>query len=140
MFQSEFSDINKTDQSPSQNAHRRWNERTVTYGQELCTHFRFHSDNMKHRFSNKMPGFMGETVLQPTCLSLRAAAGNSMPENRLARSSPKKLPAAFTEQGVWHVHQRYTQTSFPVGMQTFPSPLTENELGRKSPAPPHFPP
>lgn len=80
--------------------------------QELCAHPEFHGDNTECLFSIKMPGFMGETVLQLTCLSLRAAAGNLMPENRRTHSSPEKLAAAFTEQGVWHLHQKYTQTSF----------------------------
>lgn len=47
---------------------RQDSHRTDNGKQELCAHLRFHGDNMEHPFSNKMPGFMGETVLQPTCL------------------------------------------------------------------------
>lgn len=106
MFQSEFSCL----QVPLQNLSQWQNGRTVTCRHELCTCPKFHSD-MEHLFSNKMPGFMGETVLQLTCLPVRAAAGNLMPENRQARSSPEKLSAAFPEHGVWRLHQKYTQTS-----------------------------
>lgn len=63
--------------------------------------------------------FLWGDSLAAHCLSLGAAAGNLMPENRLARSSPKKLPAAFTEQWVWHLHQKYTQTfSFQQGCKS----------------------
>lgn len=54
--------------------------------------------------------FLWGGSLAAHCLSLRAAARNLMPENRRARSFPKKLPAAFTEQWVWHLHQKYTQS------------------------------
>ena len=106
-------------------------------------HLGFHSDSMEHPSSNKMLGLTGETVLQPTCLSLRAAAGNSMPENRRACSSPKKLPAAFTEQAVWYLHQRYTQTSsFQQGCKpSLPHLLGVNLEGKVLPSPlPHTPP
>lgn len=80
---------------------------------------------------------MGEAVLLLTRLSLRAAAGNLMPENSRSRSSPKKLPAAFTEQGVWHLHQKYTQTSsFQEGCKPslphLPSMCLEREVLRHS--------
>lgn len=96
MFQSEFS----CSQVPLQNLFQRQNGRTITCGHELCTCPRFHSD-MEHLFSNKMPGFMGETVLQLTCLPFRAAAGNLMPEDKhvfLPRS--RQLPFQNMQCGI----------------------------------------
>lgn len=99
--------------------------------------------NMEHLFSNNKPGFMGgEGALLLTCLSLRAAAGNSMPENRQSRSSPKKLPAAFTEQEVWHLHQKYTQTSSFQEHVIFPFPTCQACAWKEKscPIPPPTPP
>lgn len=64
-----------------------------------------------------------------------------MPENKCTRSSPKKLPAAFTEQGVWHLHKKYTQ-SFPsppakhvLGPEVLPHPTAHRSLGGFSTSP-----
>lgn len=102
-------------------------------------HLGFHSDSMEHPSSSKMLGLTGETVLQPTCLSLRAAAGNLMPENRRACSSPKKLPAAFTEQAVWYLHQRYTQPLLSSKGASLPFPTCWAWASKEKSFPPHFP-
>lgn len=109
------------------------NGRTLTGAQKLYIHLGFHSGNMEHPSSNKMLGLTGETVLQPTCLSLRAAAGNSMPENRRACSSPKKLPAAFRAGSVVFASKIHTNLFFPARVQAFPSPPAGHEPRRKSP-------
>lgn len=99
----------------------------------------FTMTNMERLFSNNMPGFMGEAVLLLTCLSLQAAAGNSMPENRQSRSSPKKLPAAFTEQEVWLLHQKYTQTFSFKEHVIFPFPTCQACAWKEKACPPYLP-
>lgn len=118
-----------------------WNGRTVTHGQELCTCPRFHGD-MEHLFSNKMPGFMGETVLQLTCLPFRAAAGNSMPveQTSRARFSPKAVSCLYRTWSMAFASKIHTNLFFPARLQTFPSPPAKHVLRWKSHAPFQLPP
>lgn len=73
-------------------------------------------------------------------LSLIAAAGNSMPENRRARPPPEKLPAAFTESEACHLHQKYTQTSSFQRAVNFPFPTCPACAWMEKSGPSHPPP
>lgn len=88
---------------------------------------------MEHLFSNRMPGSVGEVVVRLTCLPCRAAAGNSMPENRQTRSSPKKpVSCLYRAWSVAFASKIHTNLFFAARRQTFPSHLLSMCLDGKS--------
>lgn len=76
----EFSYVSKS--GPTDLLHRMYvddeNSKAILHGQELCACPGFH---MEHLSSTKKPVLWRDS-LAAHCLSLRAAAGNLMPENR----------------------------------------------------------
>lgn len=142
MFRSEFSCWQVwTDQSPLQNLSWWRNGRTVTHGQELCTCPRFHGD-MEHLFSNKMPGFMGETVLQLTCLPFRAAAGNSMPVEQTSTffSQGCQLPLQNMEYGICIKNTHKPLLSSKAANLPFPTCQARASVEKSCPISPPTPP
>lgn len=124
--------------SPSQNGCRQWSGRTLMGGQKLRSSWIPQWQHGTSLLQQDAWSYRGDSSAAHLSLP-QSSCRNLMPENRRACSSPKKLPAAFTEQAVWYLHQRFhTTSSFQQGCK----PSLPHLLGMASKEksfPPHLP-